>query len=79
MIAEGMAMCVPGAPGTEMEEWLANPSLMSADADAEYAAIIEIDLADINEPIVCCPNDPDDARLLSEVGRQSRRDFYWPA
>ncbi len=51
----------------KMEEWLANPSLMSADADAEYAAIIEIDLADINEPIVCCPNDPDDARLLSEV------------
>jgi len=51
----------------KMEEWLANPTLMSADADAEYAAIIEIDLADINEPIVCCPNDPDDARLLSEV------------
>lgn len=50
-----------------MEAWLANPSLMSADADAEYAAVIEIDLADINEPIVCCPNDPDDARLLSEV------------
>lgn len=51
----------------KMEEWLANPTLMSADADAEYAAVIEIDLADINEPIVCCPNDPDDARLLSEV------------
>ena len=51
----------------KMEEWLANPSLMSADPDAEYAAIIEIDLADVKEPIVCCPNDPDDARLLSEV------------
>jgi len=51
----------------KMEEWLANPSLMTADADAEYAAVIEIDLADISEPIVCCPNDPDDARLLSEV------------
>ncbi|MBT3694506.1 MAG: bifunctional aconitate hydratase 2/2-methylisocitrate dehydratase [Gammaproteobacteria bacterium] len=51
----------------KMEEWLANPTLMSADADAEYAAVIEIDLADIKEPIVCCPNDPDDARLLSEV------------
>jgi aconitate hydratase 2/2-methylisocitrate dehydratase len=50
----------------KMEEWLANPTLMSADADAEYAAVIEIDLADIKEPIVCCPNDPDDARLLSE-------------
>jgi aconitate hydratase 2/2-methylisocitrate dehydratase len=51
----------------KMEEWLANPSLMSADPDAEYAAVIEIDLADVKEPIVCCPNDPDDARLLSEV------------
>ena len=51
----------------KMEEWLAEPSLMSADADAEYAAVIEIDLADIKEPIVCCPNDPDDAKLLSEV------------
>jgi len=51
----------------KMEEWLATPSLMSADANAEYAAVIEIDLAEIKEPIVCCPNDPDDARLLSDV------------
>ncbi len=51
----------------KMEEWLANPSLMEADADAEYAAVIEIDLAEIKEPIVCCPNDPDDAKLLSDV------------
>ncbi len=51
----------------KMEEWLAKPELLSADADAEYAAVIEIDLNDIKEPIVCCPNDPDDARLLSEV------------
>ncbi|UDF03793.1 bifunctional aconitate hydratase 2/2-methylisocitrate dehydratase [Asticcacaulis sp. AND118] len=50
-----------------MEDWLANPVLMEADADAEYAHIIDIDLADINEPILCAPNDPDDARLLSEV------------
>ncbi len=50
-----------------MEEWLANPELMSADSDAEYAHVIEIDLADIKEPIVCCPNDPDDAKLLSDV------------
>jgi len=50
-----------------MEEWLANPSLMRADADAEYAAVIEIDMSEINEPILCAPNDPDDARLLSEV------------
>ena len=51
----------------KMEDWLANPSLMKADADAEYKAIIEIDLADVKEPIVCAPNDPDDARLLSDV------------
>ncbi len=51
----------------KMEDWIANPYLMEADADAEYAAIIEIDLADVMEPIVCCPNDPDDAKLLSEV------------
>ncbi len=51
----------------KMEEWLANPSLLQADADAEYAAVIEIDLNEVTEPVVCCPNDPDDARLLSEV------------
>jgi aconitate hydratase 2/2-methylisocitrate dehydratase len=52
---------------TAMQEWLANPELLSADADAEYAHVIEIDLADITEPVLCAPNDPDDARLLSEV------------
>jgi len=50
-----------------MEAWLANPQLLSADADAEYAEIIEIDLADVKEPVLCAPNDPDDARLLSTV------------
>ncbi|POU75653.1 bifunctional aconitate hydratase 2/2-methylisocitrate dehydratase [Leclercia sp. LSNIH6] len=50
-----------------MEKWLADPQLLEADADAEYAAVIEIDLADIKEPILCAPNDPDDARLLSDV------------
>ncbi|GAB3214544.1 bifunctional aconitate hydratase 2/2-methylisocitrate dehydratase [Pseudaeromonas pectinilytica] len=50
-----------------MEAWLAKPELMQADADAEYAAIIEIDLDSIKEPILCAPNDPDDARLLSSV------------
>ncbi|MDD2842215.1 MAG: bifunctional aconitate hydratase 2/2-methylisocitrate dehydratase [Tolumonas sp.] len=50
-----------------MQEWLANPKLMEADADAEYAAIIEIDMNEIKEPILCAPNDPDDARLLSTV------------
>ena len=51
----------------KMEDWLANPTVMEADADAEYKEIIEIDLNEIREPIVCAPNDPDDARLLSEV------------
>ncbi len=51
----------------KMEEWLETPSLLSADADAEYAAVLEIDLDQLKEPVVCCPNDPDDARLLSEV------------
>lgn len=50
-----------------VEAWLAKPQLLEADADAEYAAVIEIDLADIKEPIVCCPNDPDDAKFMSEV------------
>ncbi|MBL0208871.1 MAG: bifunctional aconitate hydratase 2/2-methylisocitrate dehydratase [Propionivibrio sp.] len=50
-----------------MEAWIANPQLLKADADAQYAAVIEIDLADVKEPIVACPNDPDDVKLLSEV------------
>ncbi|MGA3700047.1 bifunctional aconitate hydratase 2/2-methylisocitrate dehydratase [Enterobacteriaceae bacterium TYF_5] len=52
---------------TSMESWLKDPQLLEADADAEYAAVIEIDLNEIKEPILCAPNDPDDARLLSEV------------
>jgi aconitate hydratase 2/2-methylisocitrate dehydratase len=50
-----------------MEAWLANPQLLEADADAEYAAVIEIDLDAITEPIVACPNDPDNVKTLSEV------------
>ncbi|WP_035054268.1 bifunctional aconitate hydratase 2/2-methylisocitrate dehydratase [Andreprevotia chitinilytica] len=50
-----------------MEAWLANPNLIEPDADAEYAAVIEIDLADVKEPILACPNDPDDVKVLSEV------------
>ena len=50
-----------------MQAWLAKPELLAPDADAEYAAVIEIDLADIKEPIVACPNDPDDVKTLSEV------------
>ncbi|RUO37485.1 bifunctional aconitate hydratase 2/2-methylisocitrate dehydratase [Aliidiomarina shirensis] len=51
----------------KMEEWLANPELMQADKDAEYAEVVEIDLNEIVEPILCCPNDPDDAKTLSDV------------
>ena len=50
-----------------MEEWLENPILMEADKDAEYAAVIEIDLNKIKEPLLACPNDPDDIKTLSEV------------
>ncbi|MEH6627931.1 MAG: bifunctional aconitate hydratase 2/2-methylisocitrate dehydratase [Motiliproteus sp.] len=52
---------------TGMEQWLANPELMTGDADADYAAVIEIDLNDVKEPILACPNDPDDVKLLSDV------------
>lgn len=51
----------------KMEEWLANPSLMEADKDADYSAVIEIDMDNLKEPVLCAPNDPDDARLLSDV------------
>ncbi len=68
MIAEGYADARTLQRRIEkMEAWLADPQLLEADADAEYAAVIEIDLADIKEPIVCCPNDPDDAKTLSDV------------
>lgn len=50
-----------------MEEWIANGQLLKGDADAEYAAVIDIDLADVKEPIVACPNDPDDVKFMSEV------------
>ncbi|TLX21380.1 bifunctional aconitate hydratase 2/2-methylisocitrate dehydratase [Thermomonas fusca] len=68
MIAEGYADARTLQRRIEkMEAWLADPQLLEADADAEYAAVIEIDLAEIHEPIVCCPNDPDDAKTLSDV------------
>lgn len=68
MISEGY-----GDPRTlerrarKMEEWIADPVLMEADSDAEYKEVLEIDLADINEPVLCCPNDPDDAKTLADV------------
>ena len=50
-----------------MQHWLEDPELLEADADAEYAAVIDIDLNQIKEPIVACPNDPDDVKILSDV------------
>ena len=68
MISEGYGDARTMARRIEaMEKWLANPVLLRADADAEYAKVYEIDLNDIKEPILCCPNDPDDAKLLSTV------------
>ena len=68
MIAQGYADArTIGRRIKAMEAWLANPQLLAPDDNADYAAIIEIDLAEITEPIVCCPNDPDDAKTLSDV------------
>jgi aconitate hydratase 2/2-methylisocitrate dehydratase len=51
-----------------MQAWLENPVLMEADPEAQYKKVYEIDLAEITEPVLCCPNDPDDAKTLSEIG-----------
>jgi aconitate hydratase 2 / 2-methylisocitrate dehydratase len=59
-----------------VEEWLAKPRLLSADSNAEYAAVIEIDLAGITEPVVACPNDPDDVRPLSEIAGTPVQDVF---
>ena len=68
MIANGYADArTLGRRIAAQEAWLKDPQLLKADADAEYAAVIEIDLADIKEPIVACPNDPDDVKTLSDV------------
>ena len=52
-----------------MKKWLDNPELLEADKDCEYSEVIEINLNDIKEPILACPNDPDDVRLLSSVAK----------
>ena len=68
MIAEGYGDAKTIARRVaEMKAWIAAPQLLEADADAEYAEIIEIDLADVKEPILACPNDPDDVKLLTDV------------
>ncbi|WP_438012736.1 bifunctional aconitate hydratase 2/2-methylisocitrate dehydratase [Psychrobacter raelei] len=68
MIAEGYGDARTLSRRIEaMQEWLKNPSLMRADADAEYAIDMTIDMSQIKEPVLCCPNDPDDAKTLSDV------------
>ncbi len=59
-----------------VNEWLKKPQLLEADNNAEYAAVIEIDLADIKEPILACPNDPDDVKLLSDVAGTPIQDVF---
>jgi aconitate hydratase 2/2-methylisocitrate dehydratase len=58
------------------EKWIESPSLLRRDKNAEYAAVIEIDLADIKEPILACPNDPDDVKLLSEVAGEKIDEIF---
>ncbi len=57
----------------KMRDWIANPELLEADSDADYAAVIEIDMDQIKEPILACPNDPDDVKTLSEIHDQGMR------
>merc|ERR1712196_366122 len=67
MISEGYGDARTLARRAEaMQGWIDSPELLEADAGAEYAAVFDIDLAEIKEPVICCPNDPDDACLLSE-------------
>ncbi|NWF66911.1 MAG: bifunctional aconitate hydratase 2/2-methylisocitrate dehydratase [Campylobacterales bacterium] len=74
MIAEGYQDARTLARRADkMKEWLANPTLLEADKDEEYKAVIEIDLNEITEPIVACPNDPDDVATLSEVLNDPKR------
>ncbi len=60
----------------DVQKWLKKPSLLKADKNAEYAAVIEINLKDIKEPILACPNDPDDVKLLSEVAGTPIQDVF---
>lgn len=59
-----------------MKEWLAKPTLLEADSNAEYAAVIEIDLNELKEPIVACPNDPDNVKLLSDVAGDTIHEVF---
>ena len=59
-----------------MEDWLANPQLLQADPDAEYAEILEINLDELTEPVLACPNDPDNVKLLSEVSGNAVQEVF---
>ncbi|MDD4457869.1 MAG: bifunctional aconitate hydratase 2/2-methylisocitrate dehydratase, partial [Syntrophotalea acetylenica] len=59
-----------------VEQWLAEPRLLRADAHAGYAAVVEVDLDELKEPLVCCPNDPDDVRPLSEIAGEAIDDVF---
>ena len=59
-----------------VNEWMKDPKLLEADNNAEYAAVIEIDLAEITEPILACPNDPDDVKILSEIQGTEIKDIF---
>ncbi len=59
-----------------VQEWLKDPKLLRADSNAEYAAVIEIDLSELTEPILACPNDPDDVKLLSDVAGTEIQDVF---
>jgi aconitate hydratase 2/2-methylisocitrate dehydratase len=68
MIAEGYGDARTLARRAEaMEKWIENPVLLKADSDAQYHTVININMNEIKEPILCCPNDPDDAKVLSDV------------
>ncbi|MFL5261588.1 MAG: bifunctional aconitate hydratase 2/2-methylisocitrate dehydratase [Anaeromyxobacteraceae bacterium] len=77
MVADGYGDPATIARRVEaVEAWLAKPELLRADKNAEYAAVIEIDLAEVAEPILACPNDPDDVRLLSAVQNTKIDDVF---
>ena len=77
MIAEGYSDAVTLKNRIkDVEKWLKKPTLLKADKSAQYAAVIEIDLADIKEPILACPNDPDDVKLLSKVAGTVIQDVF---
>ncbi|BDG06974.1 bifunctional aconitate hydratase 2/2-methylisocitrate dehydratase [Anaeromyxobacter paludicola] len=77
MIADGYQDAKTLAARIEaVEAWLAKPELLRADENAEYAAVIEIDLAQVAEPILACPNDPDDVKVLSEVQNTPIHDVF---